>query len=75
MTTETITIQVDSEAAARYRAATAEEQEKLRLLLGMWLREAAADPASLKRLMTEIGERARERGLSEEVLETLLDEE
>jgi hypothetical protein len=76
MSTETITLEVDSEAAQVFRAASAEEREKLRVLLGIWLKEyAMADTASLKGAMTEISQNAQSRGLTPEILESILEEE
>lgn len=40
MTTETITIQVDSRAAQMFRSATVEQQQKLAMLLSLRLLEA-----------------------------------
>lgn len=76
MSTETITLEVDSEAAQVFKSASAEEREKLRVLLGIWLNEyARADTASLKGTMTEIGRNAQSRGLTPEILESILEEE
>ncbi len=76
MSTETITLEVDSEAAKVFRSASAQEQEKLRVLLGIWLKEyARTDTASLKETMTEISRNARSRGLTPEILESILKEE
>jgi len=63
MSTETITIPVDAEAAEAYRGVSAEQRQKIQLLLGLWLKEAiSADPAALKELMTDIGGKAQARG-------------
>jgi hypothetical protein len=76
MSTETITLEVDSEAARVFRSASTQEQEKLRVLLGIWLKEyARADAASLKETMTEISRNAQSRGLTPEILESVLEEE
>ncbi len=76
MSTETITLEVDSEAAQVFRTASAQEREKLRVLLGIWLKEyARADTASLKETMTEVGRNAQSRGLTPETLESILKEE
>jgi hypothetical protein len=76
MSTETITLEVDSEAAQVFRTASTEEQEKLRVLLGLWLKEyARADAASLKGTMSEISRSAQSRGLTPEILESILEEE
>ena len=45
---------------------------KLRLLLSLWLREFAVSPRPLKVIMDEISEKARSRGLTPEILESLL---
>ena len=76
MSTEVITLEVDSEAASAFKSASAEEREKLQLLLGIWLKEyAKAGPLSLKEAMDEAGRKAQGRGLTPEILESILEEE
>jgi hypothetical protein len=76
MPTETIMLELDSEAAQVFKSATAEEQGKLKVLLGVWLKEyARADAAPLKETMNEISRKARERGLTPEMLDSVLGEE
>ena len=75
MKTEGITIQVDAEAAQAYRAASEEERRKIDSLLRLKLRSAMRSQVSLKTYMEEISRRAQERGLTPEILESLLDEE
>jgi hypothetical protein len=76
MSTEVITLKVDSEAAQAFNSASTEEQEKLQVLLGLWLKEyARADTATLKETMNEISSRAQSRGLTPEILESILEEE
>lgn len=68
-----ITIPVDAETARVYQAASAEDQKKIRLLLRLRLRELADMPrSSLREIMDEIGAKAELRGLTPEILETLL---
>lgn len=75
MATETITLQVDREAARAFNAAPPADQRKMAALLSLWLKDVAmADPEALKRLMTDISKKARDRGLSPEILERLLKE-
>jgi hypothetical protein len=75
MTGESITIEIDPEAAKAYRSASAENQKKMQVLLSLWLRDlATADPTRLKKIMTEIGRKAQERGLTPEILASLLEE-
>ena len=76
MSTEAITLEVDSEAAQVFKSASTEDQEKLQVLLGIWLKEyAKADAASLKETMTEISRKSQSRGLTPETLESILEEE
>ena len=76
MTTATIPLKVDADTARAFSAASEEDQRKLQLLLGLRLRELTASPArSLKEVMDEIGRHAEERGLTPEILESLLRDE
>ena len=76
MSTEAITLEVDSEAARAFRSVSAEGREKLQVLLGIWLKEfARADALSLKETMDEISRKAQGRGLTPEILESVLEEE
>jgi hypothetical protein len=76
MSTEVITLEVDSEAARALESAPAEEREKLQVLLGIWLKEyVKADGPSLKETMDEVGRKAKGRGLTPEILESILEEE
>lgn len=76
MSTEAIIIQVDTEAARAFNAASVDEQKKLQALLNVWLKQlAAADAAPLKGTMDDIGARAQARGLTPEILDALLDAE
>lgn len=76
MSTEAITLEIDSEAAQAYKSVSVEEQEKLQVLLGIWLKEyAKADAVSLKGAMDEISRKTQSRGLTPEILESILEEE
>lgn len=76
MVTETITLEIDSEAAQAFKSVSADERGKLQVLLGIWLKEyARADSISLRETMTEIGKKALGRGLTPDVLESILEEE
>jgi hypothetical protein len=75
MATETITIDVDAETAQAFKAATSEESRKLQLFLRLRLRDLTASPSKpLGLVMNEIGQRAKERGLTPAILESLLHE-
>jgi len=72
MTIANITIPVDAQTARIYTRASSEEKKKLRVLLSLWLREFAASPRPLKVIMDEMSEKAQARGLTPEILESLL---
>jgi hypothetical protein len=74
METQTITIRVSPEAARVYNTATAEQQRKLEVLLSLKLTEVARAPRPLEGIMDEISREAQARGLTPEVLESLLNE-
>jgi hypothetical protein len=74
MKVEEITIRVDPEAAQAYRETSDEERRKLDLLLSLRIHEATEAPGSLKNLMRDIGREARERGLTPEILDAILNE-
>jgi len=76
MSTETISLEIDFEAAQAFKNVSSVEQEKLQILLGIWLKEyAKADSVSLKETMNEISRKAQGRGLTPEILESVLEEE
>ena len=73
MANTTISIPVDEATALAYSQASAEEQRKIQILLRLRAYElfTQAD-TSLQQIMDEIGEKAEARGLTPEILETLL---
>jgi ferritin-like protein len=73
MATATITIQVDAETAKAFTEASPEEPRKFQLLLSLRLQDLTASQGkSLKTVMDEIGARPEARGLTPEILESLL---
>ena len=69
----TISIEVDPDSARIFSEASLEERQKLELLLRLRLRELTTGPVrSLREIMDEIGARAEARGLTPEILESLL---
>lgn len=74
MKTEAITIQVDPDAATAYRAASEDERRKLDLLLSLRLNEVTRPGASLRDVMRDISRKAQSRGLTPEILQSILDE-
>ena len=72
--TEQITVSVDPEVAEFYRSASDAERRKLDLLVSLRLRDAAVDGKSLEEVMDEISINAQRRGLTPEILKSILDE-
>ena len=69
MATATISIDVDPETARAYAEASEEQRRELKLRL----RELTVNPArSLTQIMDEMGQVAKARGLTPDVLESLL---
>lgn len=75
MDTREIIIKVDAEAAEGYAAASAEERQKIDLLLSLRLSQVTGPSDPLEQTMREISEAARARGLTEGELDELLREE
>jgi hypothetical protein len=68
-----ISVPVDPETARIFEQASAEEQRKLRLLLSLRLRELTTTPLPpLQTILDEVGREARQKGLTPEILDTLL---
>jgi ABC-type Zn uptake system ZnuABC Zn-binding protein ZnuA len=75
MRAEIIPVPLDPEAAKAYKAASEEAKKKMQALVSLWLRHlATADPSRLKALMSAVSRKARARGLTPEVLDSLLKE-
>ena len=69
----TITIPLDPETARAYDSATPEERRKMQALLSLWLRElAASEQVSVQQVLDEVGRKAKDRGLTPEMLDSLL---
>ncbi len=73
--TEQITVSVDSDVANRYRSASNQERRKLDLLINLRLRDVTESGKSLRDTMLEISRNAQQRGLTPEILQSILDEE
>jgi hypothetical protein len=73
MANRTITIPLDPQTARAYNSAAPEEKRKMQALLSLWLRELAARQyPSLQQVLDEVGRKAKARGLTAEVLDSLL---
>lgn len=72
MANPSITIPLDPQTARAYDSASAEEKRKIQALLSLWLRELASGGPSLQQVLDEVGNRAKARGLTPEILDSLL---
>ena len=70
-----ITVSVDSDVARAYRSASDSERRKLDLLINLRLRDVTESGKSLRKTMSEISRKAQRRGLTPEILQSILDEE
>ena len=76
MSVTTISIQLDDSAAEAYHLAPIEQREWLRLLVNLLVQEFAKyTPQSLLAVMDQMSQEAKARGLTPEVLESLLADE
>ena len=73
--TDQITVSVDPEVANAYRLASDGDRRKLDFLINLRLRDATQSKVSLKDIMLEISHNAQQRGLTPEILESILDEQ
>jgi hypothetical protein len=74
METKTITIRVDAEVAQAYESASEEERRKLDVLLNIKLRQVTGNKRPLEEIMDEISDKAQNRGLTPEILDSILNE-
>lgn len=75
METKAITIRVSSEAASAYETAPAEQRRKLDALLSLKLTEVMRAKRLLEVIMSEMSRKAQDRGLTPEILESILNEQ
>lgn len=70
-----ITVSVDSEVAELYRSASAIDRRKLDLLVNLRLHDATRPGRALQKIMNEVSRNAQTRGLTPDILQSILDEE
>jgi hypothetical protein len=75
MENKTITITLTAEAAQIFETASEEQRRKLGALFSIKLSEIARQKRTLEEVMSDISDKAQERGLTPEILESLLHEE
>lgn len=75
MAIKTTSIQVEPDVANAYNSASQEDRKKIQRLMRLWLRELSTQPGlSLSEVMDMISEQAQARGLTPEILESILNE-
>lgn len=73
MANPTITIPLDPQTARAYESASPQEKRKMQALLSLRLRElASGEYPSLQEVLDEVGRKAKDRGLTPEILDSLL---
>jgi hypothetical protein len=73
MSNPTITIPLDPQTAQAYAAAAPDEKRKIQAVLGLWLRDlTSGELADLDRVLDEVGRKAKARGLTADILDSLL---
>lgn len=67
-----VNIPLDNETAEIYEKAAQTDKRKMQILLSLWLREFEKPSISLDELMDDVSRKAQERGLTPEILESIL---
>jgi len=68
----TVNIPLDNETAKIYEKAPLADKKKMQLLMSLWLREFEKPSKTLDKLMNDMSRKAKERGLTAEILESIL---
>lgn len=73
MAQPTITIALDPQTALAYDCTGPEEKRKIQALLSLWLRDLLGGGYSpLQQILDEVGQKAKARGLTPEMLDSIL---
>ncbi|WP_293333073.1 hypothetical protein [Microcoleus sp. CAWBG58] len=72
MQTKTIAIRVNAEVARIFEAASEEQRRKLEALLSLKLSDITRNKRPLEEIMSEISQNAQARGLTPEILDSIL---
>jgi hypothetical protein len=67
-----VNIPLDTETARIYEKAPRADKRKMQILLSLWLREFEKPSVSLDDLMDEVSRKAQQRGLTPDILESIL---
>ena len=69
---ETIAIQVDAEVAKAYQEAEPQKQQKIQTIVNDWLKLIIQEK-SLDEIIEEMQEQAKNKGLTQEILDDILE--
>lgn len=73
---QSVTLQLDAEAVDVFQTVSEVDKEKLQFLVSSLFKEyKVSNQNTLKKTMDEINKKAQERGLTPEILSSILDEE
>jgi hypothetical protein len=75
METRPITVHVNLEAARIFETAPEEQRRKIEALLSLKLTQTIREKRTLEEVMSDISQKAQERGLTPEILESILNEQ
>lgn len=75
MAQTSMNIPIDWEIARNHSEATMEDKKKVRLLVGLWLRDLLVTARPLTEILDEARRTAEQRGLTPEILGFLLNAE
>lgn len=75
MSETVITIPTDAATAAKYYAASDMERQKIQILLRVLLQSPAPSTQSLVQLMDDISDEAQSRGLTPDILNSILNDD
>jgi hypothetical protein len=67
-----VNIPLDNETAKIYEKAPKADKKKMQILMSLWLREFEKPSISLDELMDDISRKAQARGLTPDILESIL---
>lgn len=70
---EPISIQVDADVARAFQSAQPEQQQKIQVLVSVWLKRAM-NLTTLQATMDQMSDAAQANGLNPEILQSILDE-
>lgn len=70
----TIQIPLEADIATLYNTASAEDQQKMQAIISLWLREMTTSGKSLSDIMDKLSDSAAARGLTPDILESLLND-